>query len=85
MWNWNPKPTPWFSPFLQMLSRNKIYSLAGIQYNEAKFQLEKQIFVPKQLNTPKTHQMMLLSNFRNGISEKIMFCDTSLSQIGFSG
>lgn len=36
-----------------MLSRKEIYSLAGIQYNEAKFQLEKQIFVPKQLNTPK--------------------------------
>lgn len=32
-----------------MLSRNKTYSLAENLYHEAKLQLEKQIFVPKQL------------------------------------
>lgn len=46
-----------------MLSRNKIYSLAVFWYNEAKFQLRKQIFLPKQLKIPKpqTQQIMLLS------------------------
>jgi len=59
-----------------MLSRNNIYSLAKNLYNEAKFQLGKKIFVSKQLNTPKKTQMqqiMLLSNFRNGSSQKIIF------------
>lgn len=50
------KNTPWIFPFLQMLSRNKIYSLSEIQYNEAKFQLVPKIFVPKQLKAPKKHK-----------------------------
>lgn len=48
-----------------MLSRNKTYSLAENLYHEAKLQLEKQIFVPKQLKSPHKHKTNKLCCYQN--------------------